>query len=127
MECFLSGTQGGTTQHFEPSRGENSRVGRLFTFTIRSDKGDESILPTSDNTSGCQGNNCYRIPPNCHQRSCRHQPTYRFPAVPTAFLRPAPGALSMAQALFSHTRGFSNTACFLIRHWLPQCAGMSLS
>lgn len=84
LECFLSGTQGRTTQHFEP-RGEKSQVGRLFTFTIRSDKGVERVSPASGNTSGFQGNYCNRISPNCHQRSCRHQPTHRFPAVPTTF------------------------------------------
>lgn len=32
-------SQGGTTQHSEPCRGKNSSVGRLHTFTIRSDEG----------------------------------------------------------------------------------------
>lgn len=42
---LFSGTLGVTTQHFEPNRGEKPRVGRLLTFTIRSDKGGERVPP----------------------------------------------------------------------------------
>lgn len=127
LECFLSATQRGTTQHFEACRREESGVGRLFTCTIRSWKWGEKVLHVSDNTSGCQGNNCNRVAPDCHQRNYRHQPTHCFLAVPVVFLRPPPGTLSKAKGLFSRCWGFSNTACFLIRHWLPQRAGLSLS
>lgn len=45
LECFLSGTRGGAAQHLEPLRGEKSRVGRLFTFAIRSERGMRESHP----------------------------------------------------------------------------------
>lgn len=43
--ALLSGTQGVTTQHFEPNSREKPKVLRLLTFTIRSDKGGERVPP----------------------------------------------------------------------------------